>query len=55
MSPIFYCILTWDLDKLEELINLGVKSGEIKFLITSTCNGMPPAYYCLLKMQQLLV
>lgn len=39
---------------LEKLVNLGHKDNQLDFMVTTTCNGIPPAYFTLQKMEKLL-
>lgn len=55
MSPIFYCLISRDLSQLQKLIEVGLKSGEIVHLIQTRCNKIPLAYYCLMKMEILMI
>jgi len=32
---------------LTKLVELGHKDNQLDFMVTSTCNGIPPAYFTL--------
>lgn len=55
MSPVFFCLLTKNMTRLQQFIELGLKTQQINYLIETRCNNIPLAYYCLMKMELLMI
>ena len=55
MSPVFFCLLSRDMQRLKQLIEVGLQTGEITYLIQTKCNHIPLAYYCLMKMEIMMI
>lgn len=54
MSPIFLAIKQRDLPLLTKLVELGKQHNQIKYMVNVTCNGIPPGFYALQRMEKLL-
>jgi len=54
MSPLFCAIFQRDITLLKKLVTLGHEKNQLEFMVTTTCNGFPPAFYTLMRMGKLL-
>lgn len=54
MSPLFLAIKQRDIVLLKKLIELGHNKGQLEFMVTTSCNGVPPVFFALLRMEKLL-
>lgn len=55
MSPLFLAIFQKDESLLKKLVELGHEKNQFEFMVTATCNGIPPMFFTLLRQEKLLL